>query len=93
MILQIKQWLQVDRIDKSRVREMINSGKTEGAGDREVKQEKKVPVPSPVVVKRENPDQERVSSVDSAAISREKLNFIRRSLEEILTILDKHDKK
>lgn len=87
-ILRIKQWLLIDRIDKSKVKEMVRDG-----CQPEKKPEKKIPAAAPVVVKEEKRDQTTVSTAGTGGIPREKLKFIRQSLQEILTILDKHDKK
>jgi DNA-binding transcriptional MerR regulator len=69
IIFKIKQWMVAQRIDKTKVKEMLRRGQ-EG---------------EPPSVANPGPEIRQ--------IPREKLRFIRQSLQDILTILEKHDKK
>ena len=68
VILQLKQWMVVEKIGKSKVKERLH------------------------VNTKENVDQTKISEKNTHP-GKEKLKIIRQNLLEILTILDKNDKK
>ena len=75
LILKIKQWMIVDKIEKAKIKEMLGAN-------------------------LEEDDEERISDEggtnspeEMRAISTDQLKFIKLSLQEILTILDKNDKR
>jgi hypothetical protein len=79
LILKIKHWMVVERIEKSKVKEKIKE-QTASAGDN----------------KSADSHADEAAAGKSPHIPRDfqkKLRIIRQNLQEILTILDKNDKK
>ncbi len=77
LILKIRQWIIVEKIEKARIKEMING--------REIKGEEERNVTNPVSNNADSPGEMKTIRADQ-------LKIIKQNLKDILTILNKHDK-